>query len=133
MRKGRFPLWPNRDQPGGPIFVPTAKSSVVPETVPRQLVRRLSSRLVSEVRRRRLVLEMPADRPRVLAAMQATHEPQRHVDPGGNALAGDEAAVDDIACIANYGDVTAALQGVLEGVVRGDPATTDGLRNPRQP
>jgi len=62
----------------------------------------------------------------VIAAVQGSDEPQRHVDAGRHALAGDQAPVDDVAGIADHGDVPAFLQRVFESDVGGDPAAAGG-------
>jgi len=70
-----------------------------------------ADRLVGEVRRCGFVLDVTADGACVIAAVEAADEPQRHVDSGGDALAGDQVAINDVAGVAHHGDVTAGLEG----------------------
>ena len=46
-------------------------------------------------------------------AVEAVDEPQGQVDPGGDALAGDEVAVSDVAGVPHDGDLAAGGEGVL--------------------
>lgn len=45
--------------------------------------------------------------------MEAVDEPRGQVDPGGDALAGDEVAVSDVAGVPHDGDLAAGGEGVL--------------------
>ena len=54
-----------------------------------------------------LVLDVPGDGPCVVAAVDAAHEPQGHVDAGRNALAGDQVPVDYVTGVADDGDLAA--------------------------
>jgi hypothetical protein len=49
----------------------------------------------------------------VRPAVQAVDEPRGQVDPGGDALAGDEVAVSDVAGVPHDGDLAAGGEGVL--------------------
>ena len=52
-------------------------------------------------------MDVTADGARVIAAVDAAHEPQRHVDAGRNALAGDQVPVDYVTGIADHSDLAA--------------------------
>src|SRR5215469_13603536 len=58
---------------------------------------RSGERFVGQVGRGRVVLDVAADGACVRPAVDAADEPEGHVDPGGDTLAGDEVAVDDVA------------------------------------
>jgi hypothetical protein len=62
---------------------------------PRPSPRDVCEWLVGQVGRGRVVLEMAPNGAGVVAAMQATDQPQGQVDASGHTLAGDEVAVDE--------------------------------------
>src|ERR1041384_4513215 len=83
--------------------------------------RGLRKRLVGQVRRRGVVLDVPADGPGVIASVNLAGNPQGHIDSCGDGLAGDQVPVDDVPGVAYDGPVVAGLQGVLERMVGGPP------------
>lgn len=78
-------------------------------------------RLVGQVWRRGVVLDVPADHAGVVPAVQLADEPSRHVDSGGDALARHQIAVDDITGVTNDSDVASVLKSVFEGMMGGNP------------
>ncbi|GHC03460.1 hypothetical protein GCM10010308_14970 [Streptomyces vinaceusdrappus] len=78
--------------------------------------------LVGQVRGCRVVLEGAAHGAGVFAPVQPADEPQGAVDAGGDALAGEQVAVDDIAGVPYDGDLAAFLERLLVLPVGGDPA-----------
>jgi hypothetical protein len=69
-----------------------------------------------------------ADGSGVLSAVQPADEPERHVDPGRDALARHEVPVDDVAGIAHHRDVASCRQGILETEVSRDAAAASRAR-----
>src|SRR6266702_6884708 len=83
-------------------------------------------RFVGEVGRGGVVLDVAAHGARVRPAVDPADQPQGQVDPGGDALAGNQVAVDDIARVTHDCDLAAGGEGVLVGVVGGHPPSPRG-------